>query len=636
MKMRNLNFLITAFLCLVFQAQNLQAQDLQQKITLKVEKAALVEVLQQLYQQEGLRFSFLNKELAGDTIRQFEVADRPTSEVLDKLLEQSGAGYKEHNGQLIIKKNAPIPPGKQTQEKDTLAGPATMPSTTPSSNSTNATPASASLSPDPSLIGEASGSTAASQEDDHYEKQQLATIPATPHKKGSSQVMAAEKEAQKTAKIQFQQPEVKNRTTNEAGNGDKVEDSRDKGGSRSKKKIRSASQKISGIGNNIASLFEASEADTSLNIRPFHFGLIYPLSTNGLQAPEIVNRFSLHGIVGVAAGLQGIEMSGAGNIETEFVHGLQLAGAFNIVGGPLQGGQFAGAFNIAEGSSRGRQFAGAFNINKGHLQGAQFSGAFNTVEEIKGAQFAGAFNLAGGNSIGFQAAGAFNVADSLQGSQVSGAWNQANKIDGVQISGFINKAGHIRGSQIGIINFADSMENGIPIGILSFIRNGYKALEVYTAEDFQANIAFKTGLPIFYNILALGIEMREQERWGLGYGLGSQFISGSKFQLSTDLLSYALMEESYQKFPDRVLGPHSHGRLEINQLYKLRMLASYSFGRRLTIFGGPTYNVLVAYRQKITEEPSESGLSIHNAFYNRTYNNSNVKMWFGFNLGLRF
>ena len=274
-------------------------------------------------------------------------------------------------------------------------------------------------------------------------------------------------------------------------------------------------------------------------IRPFHLGFIYPVSTNGIEAGKYVNNFSVHILAGYSAGLDGIEFSGVGNVEKDFVKGIQFAGvanltgkkvdgiqfsgATNITGGHVKGAQFAGAVNITAGNANGAFFAGAGNLINGYTEGGLFAGAINVVaDSSQSAQFAGATNINLRSLKGFQAAGALNISGDMKGSQVAGAANiVVGDITGLQLSGALNVARNVTGSQIGVLNIADSV-SGVPIGILSIVRKGYHHFEVWGGESLHTNAAFKIGVRKFYNIFALtAILEPEQTGWGLGYGIGA-------------------------------------------------------------------------------------------------------------------
>src|SRR6187401_578762 len=102
--MRTLKFFITGILCLTFSLQTIFAQNLNTKISIKVKDATLPQVLKQLQEKYGYRFSYLNNELPTKTRFSAEVKNKSFSEVLDVLLEKTDLGYKQSNGQIIIKK----------------------------------------------------------------------------------------------------------------------------------------------------------------------------------------------------------------------------------------------------------------------------------------------------------------------------------------------------------------------------------------------------------------------------------------------------------------------------------------------------------------------------------------------------
>src|SRR5688572_10576794 len=105
--MRTLKFFITGFLCLSFSVGMGLAQNLNTKISIKVQDATLPQVLQQLQKKYGYRFSYLNNELPARSKFTAEIKNKSFSEVLDVLLEKTDLGYKQSNGQIIIKKGFP-------------------------------------------------------------------------------------------------------------------------------------------------------------------------------------------------------------------------------------------------------------------------------------------------------------------------------------------------------------------------------------------------------------------------------------------------------------------------------------------------------------------------------------------------
>jgi hypothetical protein len=143
-----------------------------------------------------------------------------------------------------------------------------------------------------------------------------------------------------------------------------------------------------------------------------HIGLIYPLSTNGVDAAAYSNRFSLHGIAGVSRAETGVALAGFALIVKDSASGLQISGFANLVG-----------------SSRGLSIAGFGNICR--------------------------------DSAGLQAAGFINKAGNVR-FQVAGFINVAKKVRTVQVAGFINIADSCE-YPIGLVNFIRNGEKSIGI-----------------------------------------------------------------------------------------------------------------------------------------------------------------------------
>lgn len=548
------------------------AQDLEKRITLKVDKASLPDVLQQIHKKYRIRFSYLNNELSRDTINNFHLEEKPLSEVLDKLLEKSGANYKLHNGQIIIKKGYSPAKKENTSQEN-------VPVKKKESASIKSLPAE---SIEREVIAENVNDPVKAEKDSASSPIQTVEEPATLSLPEATPTPPKEPQASASPKTKIEGKAVENPST-----------------------------------------------DSTL--KPIHFGFVYPISNYGLKATDYKYRFSIHTLIGVSGGLEGLEFTGVGSIQNDSVKGAQFSGVFNLVGDYVEGGQFAGVINTSGGGLKGAQFSGLLNINGQSMHGGQFAGFGNFSRgTAKGVQSAGFINIAKSLN-GVQVAGFQNSAREVAGGQIGGFINTAQQIKGIQIGGFINVASYIRGSQIGFLNFADSMEAGIPLGFLSFVRNGYKTIEVYAGEDFQANVNFKTGVQHFYNILAVGVETDDSRRWGYGYGIGSEWSMSKGFKLNTDLISYHIIEGSYRNFPEGLLD-----MTDLNILNKLRVLATLQLGKSFALFGGPTYNVAVSRYKASAESSPGSALGVSNIFFDRTNSRTNVKMWIGFNAGLRF
>lgn len=579
--MRTIRFFITGIFCLIFSIQTLLAQSLNTKITLRVKDATLPQVLQQIQKKYGYQFSYLNNELPAKTKFSAEVKNKPISEVLDVLLEKTDMGYKLVNGQIIIKKGFPKNKPKATTFQKL-----------------------------PAPVSE----NKASQ-----------TAKTAPEPKAKEPIQSPEKKNITTAENKPEQPAEK-ATGNEVKSTIALDETPDA--------TKSAETKKENFWDKLRARKENNEARAtnpdSVLFSDTHLGVIFPVSTNGTAANQYVNRTSAHLLIGTSASLEGFEFSGFGNVEQGYVKGAQFSGFFNLVknqeklqelaqtrnaGLAINGGQFSGFLNFAGGHVKGGQFAGYMNVAEGNINGGQFAGFLNIGKNVQGAQ----------------AAGYMNLAKNVDGAQLAGFLNIADTVSGLQASGFLNIVKCAKGTQLAFINIADSAA-GVPIGVLNFVnKGGYKRAEFYLADDFDANFTYKLGVPKFHTLLALGAELNDKQRWGYGFGFGSEWAMSKRLKVNTDILSYYVVEESYENFPEGLFEDY-----EVNLLNKFRLLGTVHLAKHLAVFGGPTYNVSVSRYQEKGSEIVGSNLA-NSTFYNHTSKNgTNVKMWIGFNAGLRF
>jgi len=339
--------------------------------------------------------------------------------------------------------------------------------------------------------------------------------------------------------------------------------------------------------------------------RPFQVSLVPGLSSQGKMSGQVINNFSLNVLGGYTGGVNGVEIGGLFNINKKGVRYGQVAGVFNITGGYVKGIQLAGVNNTVLDSVHAFQVAGVNNHVTGKFSGVQLAGVYNHVgDSVKGVQVAGVANFARRKVSGSQFAGVINVA------------NQT--ITGSQVGGVINYAKHIQGLQLGLINISDTSE-GFAIGLITVVLKGYHKLSFFSDEIVNANVAFKTGHRKFYNILHAGMNFSDSnEVFTFGYGIGSEFRLGKTFSLNPELTAQHLY-----------LGSWDYA----NILSKARLNLNINLGKKVSVFGGPVFNVYYSEQ------------SIHFTGYRsvvppsgyRTYNYSNqVKAWVGWNAGINF
>ncbi|MBC7919697.1 MAG: secretin and TonB N-terminal domain-containing protein [Ferruginibacter sp.] len=368
---------------------------------------------------------------------------------------------------------------------------------------------------------------------------------------------------------------------------------------------------------------------------------VSPVGTNGKEFLKTVNHLSFNVLAGASAGLEGVEVGGLLNAENDYVDGVQVSGFGNLVRNEVTGVQAAGFANVNGGYTRGVQAAGFANVVLDSAQSVQVAGFANVVAgnqraaQVAGfsnvtngdagsAQVAGFANVANGHVRGGQVAGFLNVTTgNVTGGQVAGFANvTAGDVQGVQVSGFFNHARRVRGSQIGFINVADSV-TGVSIGFLNFVRRGYHRLEIWGSEALFVNAAFKTGTPRFYNILALGMQPRQDRvRWGVGYGIGTEQRLSRGLTLNLDAVAYQINENQW--WTNR-----------LNLLNQVKLTLGARLTNRTRVLLGPTFNAQVS--RLFDAENNRYGTDLAPwYFYDRTNGQTNVRMWIGFHAGFRF
>ena len=228
--------------------------------------------------------------------------------------------------------------------------------------------------------------------------------------------------------------------------------------------------------------------------------------TNRRMSGSVVNCFSVNLLAGYSYGVSGLEIGGAANISQQDVNGLQGSVIINVAGGDMNGVQISGGLNHVRGNVSGLQASCVLNTGVDTLSGVQLSGLLNVAREVHGVQLSLISNNARGN-----------------------------RTD-AQISGLLNYAPHPR-FQLGIINIADT-GNGVPIGIINIVRNGYYSIRLSADEMLFTKLLFAMGTYKMHSFLGAGLRLVDgQTNWELCYGLGSHFWYNHTLGLNTDLIS---------------------------------------------------------------------------------------------------
>jgi len=277
------------------------------------------------------------------------------------------------------------------------------------------------------------------------------------------------------------------------------------------------------------------------SLRKVHAGFIYPVSSNGRNAAQISNDFSLHLLSGVSKNENVLSIAGISHHIKQDARGVQLAGLINQVGDSAHGVQLAGLINHIGNSAQGARVAGLGNFIR---------------HEAKGLQLAGLTNISGNTEL-----------------QISGLLNVAGDVHGLQIAGLVNKARNVKGVQLaGLINLAESSD--YPIGIINVIKNGKQAIGLSYDETGTGLVTYRSGGRVLYGLIGLGYNLNA-DYYGLETGIGAHIIKREHFLLNGETFSQWLTDFSDFSY-------NKHG---------IRLLPTLRIANRLEIFAGPALNV---------------------------------------------
>lgn len=354
------------------------------------------------------------------------------------------------------------------------------------------------------------------------------------------------------------------------------------------------------LGASMANILKAQD-DNSSPTSPAQVTFLYPLGTEGKSSLLSSYHFSLNMLWGITGGISGAEIGGL--------------------------------LNQTKGAVTGAQFGGLGNLVSDKVSGVQFSGIINTSAKLQGAQFGGLANMANSGidaedevSTGVQVAGILNLeANSMKGAQLGLINITKNNIKGAQIGGLFNKAATVSGVQIGLINMADTVEKGVQIGLLNLVKHGmYTAIEVEANESFYANATYKLGTRRFYSIVTVGFKTQNKtEFWAPGFGFGTYFPVGNITGINIDALTYHVNEGEWWTSKE-------------NSLHKLKINCSFQVAPKLALFAGFSMNLQVSSIKDAEGRPSGSLLKTPGAFYDKVNTDTYLKLYPGFNAGIRF
>lgn len=365
--------------------------------------------------------------------------------------------------------------------------------------------------------------------------------------------------------------------------------------------------------------------------------------------PNEVPHLSFNLLAGYYAKLDGFELGGLANLETEEVYGVQLAGLTNVVGGNVRGFQGATGLNLARTDLKGLQaalganlvggnvggFQGAYgfnlagsnldgiqvamvaNIVDGNVEGLQGTYGFNIARgDLKGLQVARGANVAGGSVRGFQGAFGLNLGSDIYGLQLSALNIARGRVGGTQI-GVINIARSMTGFQLGIVNISGS-NTGTSVGLFSFAKSKPLHFRLWTSDTENANVGLRFGSNRSYNLLMIGAQQdSDPMRWSYGIGMGGHTPLSRRFFMNIDGIvrhvHYGVWDKDNQD----------------NFLTKLRVAIGWEQYERLSVLGGIALNVFLSGE-------SEASDFAYGLDYLTKWGSVQIRLWPGIFAGVQF
>jgi hypothetical protein len=255
--------------------------------------------------------------------------------------------------------------------------------------------------------------------------------------------------------------------------------------------------------------------ETTYKHFPVQVSFVYPIGIHGTRSVSFTYNFSLNVLTGNTGNIDGCEIGGLLNTNQGNISGVQIAGLGNMTKGNVDGLQIGGLFSMAD-----------------SVEGLQLNGIFSKCGELDGLQISGILNLS--TSSQSSIAGIANI--------------NTGKQNGIQLAGIYNQTKVLNGVQIGLINIADTIDKGIPIGLVSLVRKGhYDEWSFIIADYLNLGISYKLGVKQFYTIYSVGMNLFEDQLWVAGLGVGHLHEVSPKFSIQPEVIWYTYFPMDFQK-----------------------------------------------------------------------------------------
>lgn len=284
----------------------------------------------------------------------------------------------------------------------------------------------------------------------------------------------------------------------------------------------------------------------------------YPIGSNGTNSMEYSNNFSLNILFGLNGGVNGAEIGSILNYNKGEVKGLQLSGVSNI----------------SKGSTNGLVISGVLNYSEGNSKGVQISTANFSANEFNGFQL--------------------------------GVFNHAKKLNGVQL---------------GVVNILGDGKKGIPIGLVSIVKNGHFEFELTGGEVIYSTLSYKMGINNFYTVYNAGYSSyKSKPVYSFGIGFGGNVPLSKKHNININLTANGIAYDN--KLPEK-----------LNLLNKLDINYKYNINKNLSLVGGPSFNLYIT-KEKVDGEYGT--LHIPYTISTNNITDGKTSLWIGLNAGLSY
>lgn len=151
----------------------------------------------------------------------------------------------------------------------------------------------------------------------------------------------------------------------------------------------------------------------------------------------------------------------------------------------------------------------------------------------------------------------------------------------------------------------------------------YKAFEMSVSEGLNLQAAAKVGIKTVYGIFGIGTQfLSEDYKWAFGLGIGTHLIKQENHSMNLEYMIYHVNQNEIWTS-------------NYNNFQQIKLHYSKRIGEKISIFGGPSFNLNIAENKESFGHTFESTFAPYD-IYSNVGNNHTAKGWVGFTLGIRF